>query len=41
MRALGVLEGLYLTTPYGDNQGANVLARNSEYHGKTKHIHGR
>ena len=25
----------------GDNQGANALAANSEYHGRTKHIYGR
>ena len=25
----------------GDNQGANVLAKNPEYHSRTKHIHGR
>jgi len=25
----------------GDNQGANALTRNPEYHAKTKHIHGR
>ena len=25
----------------GDNQGANALAANPEYHGRTKHIHGR
>ena len=25
----------------GDNQVANALARNPEYHGRTKHIHGR
>ena len=41
MRALGVTNGLYPTTLYGDNQGANALARNPEYHGRTKHIHGR
>jgi len=26
---------------YGDNQSANALANNPEYHSKTKHIHGR
>ena len=26
---------------HGDNQGANSLAANPEYHGRTKHIHGR
>ena len=41
MRALGVTSGIYPTTLYGDNQGANALARNPEYHGRTKHIHGR
>ena len=25
----------------GDNQGANALAKSPEYHGCTKHIHGR
>ena len=26
---------------YSDNQGANALAENPEYHGRTKHIHSR
>lgn len=26
---------------YGDNQSANALAHNPEYHSRTKHIHGR
>ena len=32
---------LYPAALYGDNQGANALAKNPEYHSRTKHIHGR
>ena len=32
---------LYPAALYGDNQGANALAKNPEYHSCTKHIHGR
>jgi len=34
-------EHLYPARLYGDNQGANTLAHNPEYHSKTKHTHGR
>ena len=46
MWIVAFLEGIGapLTGPVqllGDNQGANALAKNTEYHSRTKHIHGR
>lgn len=42
MKALGIAKDLlYPAKMYGDNQSANALAHNPEYHSRTKHIHGR
>ena len=42
LQAIGIQSAnVYPAKLYGDNQGANALARNPEYHNKTKHIHGR
>jgi len=41
LQAIGIqLANVYPAKLYGDNQGANALARNPEYHSKTKHIYG-
>jgi len=41
-KALGISKDLlYPAKFYGDNQSANALAHNPEYHSRTKHIHGK
>ncbi|MCW2783452.1 MAG: RNA-dependent polymerase [Marmoricola sp.] len=42
LSALGLPEESFLPAIlFGDNQGANALLKNPEYHSRTKHIHGR
>jgi len=42
LQAIGIQSAnIYPVKLYGDNQSANALAKNPEYHSKTKHIHRR